>query len=102
MSDTPTPPKEPQQADCPSATCSAWEETLPQEWQDALNALYGKYATNPTNAQKVNILIREVGDCGVSYSGMWKDTPEDHERMKMHVMEMEYLEKIGLHKPDLC
>ncbi len=75
---------------------------MPQEWQDALNEFFGRYATNPTNTQKLNILIRELGDCCVSYMGMSRDTPEQHEAVKVRIMELDYLEGIGLHKPDFC
>lgn len=72
-------------------------DNLPPAFLEALEALY---STNPTNAQKINILINEVGDCNVSYMGMFKDPPEEHERMKMIMMELDYLEKIGIYKPD--
>jgi hypothetical protein len=76
-----------------------WEETLPQEYQDALKALYEKFGSQTTK-QKLNVLITEVGDCCVTYMGMYKDTPEEHERFKVRVMELDYLEKIGLYKPE--
>lgn len=82
--------------------CSAREPSLPQEWQAALNEFYRKYATNPTNTQKINTLILKLGDCSVCYMGMSRDTPEQQEAVKLRVLELDYLERVGLYKPDFC
>lgn len=70
---------------------------IPQEWKDALNKLYLEYSTNPTTQQKINILISMFGDCCLSYNG----DPEVYDNLKMSVLELEYLESIGLYKPNL-
>lgn len=73
-------------------------ENHPQEFVDAINALYAKYGTDQTVKQKINILIEQVGDCCVHCTPMYK-TEEEHDLLKMALMEMDYLEKIGVYKP---
>ena len=68
---------------------------------EALANLYHTYSDNPTDKQKIAILERELGGThNVSYMGMWKDTEADHDRVKVSVLEMSWLEAVGLYEPD--
>ena len=79
-----------------------WEDTISTEWKEALNELFNKYGNNQSTEQKLNILIKELGDCCVSYMGMGRDTPEQHEEFKYRIMALSYLENIGIYKPECC
>ena len=47
------------------------EFVRPTEWDNALNSLYNLYGYNQTVTQKLTILIHVLGDCCVSYMGMY-------------------------------
>jgi hypothetical protein len=76
---------------------------FPKEWQDVLDALYAKFASNPTQAQRIKILEVALGwTDGQYYIGStsdWRDDPELVEWRKMKIMELDYLESLGLYKP---
>ena len=70
---------------------------LNAEQQAALAGLYARYGNDQTPGQKINILERELGGpVQVSYMGMHRDPPEEHERMKLVVLEADWLENVGL------
>lgn len=79
----------------------------PQEWQDALDVLYIQYATDPTPAQRIKILEAALGlnAPGVSYcissTADWRIPKEDVELRNVRCLELDYLERAGLHKPTL-
>lgn len=77
-------------------------ENYPEEFKTTLEALYSKFSTDPTDAQRMNILITEVGDCCVAYSGMSRDSEEEFNRMKICILELDYLQKIGVYQPEYC
>ena len=109
MTDQPTTPAEETEGMLPARDCSASEEYRhPQAWQDALDALYVQYATEPTPAQRIKILESALGlnAPGVSYciesTADWRIPKEEIELRNMRCLELDYLEQIGLHKPQYC
>lgn len=92
----------------PCCASSADDYCHPQEWQEALDALYIQYATEPTPAQRIKILEAALGfnAPGVSYcissTADWRIPKEDVELRNMRCLELDYLERVGLHKPTLC
>jgi len=82
------------------------EPGFPPEFVEALNLFYSKYSSDPTDAQKLNILNKYFGEPIVSihYYGQGYDTPEVQEKMcqelMMKTLELDYLQEIGLYKPE--
>jgi hypothetical protein len=81
-------------------------DSYPQEWQDALDALYTQYSNAPTPVQSIKILEHALGldTNGVSYSisstSDWRIPQEEIDLRNMYYLELDYLELIGLYKPE--
>jgi hypothetical protein len=78
----------------------------PENWQSALDSLYIKYATDPTPKQRIKILEAALGLTNAAYSiestSDWRTPVEEIEFRNMRVLELDYLELIGLHSPHYC